>query len=46
MITPTGEFGTPELARPYFALQEQPGRRVVSSWRPADTSPHNPLTAP
>ena len=36
----------PELARPYFTRQAQYGRRVVFAWRPADTSPHNPLTTP
>ena len=36
----------PELARPYFTRQAQFGRRVVFSWRPADASPHNPLTTP
>ena len=34
----------PELARPYFTRQAQYGRRVVFAWRPADVSPHNPLT--
>ena len=36
----------PELARPYFTRQAQQGRRVVFAWRPADASPHNPLTTP
>ena len=36
----------PELARPYFTRQAQLGRRVVFAWRPADASPHNPLTTP
>ncbi len=36
----------PELAQPYFTRQAQVGRRVVFSWRPADASPHNPLTTP
>src|ERR687893_321090 len=36
----------PELAPPYFTRQAQQGRRVIFAWRPADASPHNPLTTP
>ena len=36
----------PEVARPYFLRQAQPGRRVISRWHPAEASPHNPLTLP
>lgn len=35
-----------EFARPYFTRQAQRGRRVIFRWRPADTSPANPLTQP
>ena len=35
-----------QFARPYSTRQAQLGRRVVFAWRPADASPHNPLTTP
>jgi hypothetical protein len=42
----THDVPSPELARPYFTRQAQLGRRVIFAWRPADASPHNPLTTP